>query len=55
MYTHQVTNNPVFYKKFEFDGMKSSYRFYKVVSLLTVNKRENTNLLGQMVLKEKTD
>ena len=47
MYTHQVTNNPMFYK--------NSLSLNKVVSLLTTNKRENTNLLGQMVLKEKID
>lgn len=41
-----------FIKKFEFDVMKSSYRFYNVISLLTVNERLNTNLLGQIGLKE---
>lgn len=35
-----------FIKKFESDGMKPSYRFYNV------NKKENTNLLGQMGVKE---
>lgn len=41
-----------FIKKFEFDAMKSSYIFYNVISLLIVNKREDTNLLGQVGLKE---
>lgn len=35
-----------FIKKFESDAMKPSLRFYNV------NKKENTNLLGQMGVKE---
>lgn len=43
-------------KEFEFDGIKDHHTdFVMLFFLLTVNKRENTNLLGQMGLKEWTD